>query len=234
MGSLFTTILLQPIFNLTVAVYNFVPGHNLGIAIVILTLIIRLILFPLTRKMIRSQQAMGRLGPKVQEIKAKYKDDQQVQSREIMSLYRQAGVNPLAGCLPLIIQIPVLIALYQSFLALSKSTRFDLMYSFVHNPGTINQMFFGGIDLAQPSHLLAIAAGVLQFLQSHQSLKNQPAIADGRQAQVLNSQMLYFFPVMIIIITWNLPAGLAVYWVSSSVFSIIEQYIIRRQITPTV
>ncbi|MDO8658824.1 MAG: YidC/Oxa1 family membrane protein insertase, partial [Candidatus Levybacteria bacterium] len=115
MGTLYTEILYRPLFNAVVFLYNILPGHDFGFAIIALTTLIRILFFPLSIKTVRSQKAMNQLSPKLQEIKQKFKDDKSAQSVETMKLYKENNINPLAGCLPLIIQLPILIALYQAF-----------------------------------------------------------------------------------------------------------------------
>jgi YidC/Oxa1 family membrane protein insertase len=231
MIALFKTILLEPIFNLTVFIYMVLPGGDLGIAIIALTIITRVVLFPLTLKTIRSQRALNTLSPRVEEVKEKFKHDKTAQSAAIMQLYKENNVNPLSGCLPLLIQIPVLIALYRTFLSLSKGSGFDMLYSFISRPENINTNAFGLLDLALPSAVLAVAAGVFQYFQAKQSamLQKTPGGSGQKQMAALQGQMLYFFPIMIIIISWNLPAGLTLYWVSATIFSILEQTYIKRR-----
>lgn len=233
MATLFKTILYQPLLNLVVLIYNFLPRHDFGLAIIGLTVLIRLAFFPLSIKTIRSQKAMAELAPKLNEIKEKHKNDQSAQSAAIMSLYKENNINPLSGCLPLVIQIPVLIALYRAFLTVAKAGELTSLYGFVANPGAINRSFLGIIDIAARSPYLAVLAGVLQFGQAWLSSRSQaasPVKGAPDLASSMNKQMLYFFPVMIIIISWNLPAGLTLYWVTTTAFSIIEQLYVRRPV----
>jgi len=235
MIELYNTILYQPLFNATIFLYNLIPGNDFGLAVVALTLIIRLIFFPLTVKTIRSQRALSKVNPLVQEIKAKFKNDNQAQSAAIMKLYKDHKINPLSGCLPLLIQLPILIALYQAFGAGFKPESLSLLYSFIANPGHINEISFGFLNITTRSIVLALATGLFQYLQLWQ---NQRLMQDGntgaqsgspKDMQAIGKQMLYFFPVMIIIIGWNLPAGLLIYWMTTTLFSIGEQTYIRKR-----
>ena len=128
----------------------------------------------------------------------------------------------MAGCLPLLIQIPILIGLYQAFIVGLKPESLGLLYGFVKNPGTVNQLSFGFINITAKMPLLAIVAGGLQFVQSRKSAAQTQGNGAAPEMKALNSQMLYFFPIMIIIIGWNLPAGLLLYWLATTVFSIAE------------
>lgn len=230
MITIYNEILYKPLFNIAVFLYNIIPGHDFGIAIIVLTVLVRIAFFPLTRKTIKSQKAMNDLAPKIQEIKEKFKDDKSAQSAATMRLYKENNINPLAGCLPLIIQIPILIALYKVFMgiALFKPESAGLLYGFISNPGVINKFFLGFLDITIKNPILAVLSGVLQFLQARETSIQNKANTGNKQMAALNSQMLYFFPVMIIIIGWNLPAGLMLYWTTATAFSIVEQKYIKR------
>lgn len=227
MAGFFNEILYRPLFNLLILIYNILPGRDFGVAIVVLTVLIRVAFFPLSIKTIRSQKALNKLGPKMKELKEKIKD-KTAQSAAIMNLYKENGVNPFSGCLPLIIQIPILIALYQAFIAGFKPESLNMLYSFVQNPGVINKTFIGLIDITLKNPVLAVLAGGLQFVQSKLATPD-PGTGGDPSTNALNSQMLYFFPVMIIIIGWNLPAGLILYWIATTGFSIIEQLYIKHR-----
>jgi len=144
-----------------------------------------------------------------------------------MALYKDKKINPLAGCLPLLIQLPILVALYRVFLDGVKPENLNMLYAFVHNPGELNKIFLGLVEITAKSPWLAFLAGGLQMIQAKVSAKNMP-VGGNKELSALSSQMLYFFPVMIIIIGWNLPAGVMLYWVASTLFSIGEQWFVKR------
>ena len=154
-------------------------------------------------------------------------------AQETMKLYKENNVNPLAGCLPLLIQLPILIALYQVFIKGITPESLTLLYSFISSPEVVHHNFLGLFDVTTRSRLLTLVAGGFQFIQSKQSTalqadgSNSPA--GGKEMAALSKQMLYFFPVMIIIIGWNLPAGLILYWIATTVFSVFEQSYIKRK-----
>lgn len=227
MMTLYTEILYRPLFNAVVFIYNILPGHDFGLAIIVLTAVIRVIFFPLSIKTVRSQKALSQLNPKMQEIKQRLKGDSAAQSAEIMKLYKDHNINPLSGCLPLIIQLPILIALYQAFIAGLKPENLSLLYGFVLNPGVIDKISFGFMDITSKIPLLAVLAGVAQFAQAWVAKAQNQGLGVSKEMAALNKQMLYFFPVMIIVIGWNLPAGLVLYWVTTTVFSILEQVYIK-------
>ena len=235
MIELYNTILYQPLFNAVIFLYNIIPGRDFGLAVIALTVFIRLLFFPLSVKTIRSQRALNKISPKLKEIKEKFKHDTQAQSAAVMQLYKDHNVNPIAGCLPLLIQLPILIALYQAFGAGFKPESLALLYGSIANPGHIEPIALGFLDITSKSAVLAVVTGVFQFLQLKQnsSMMAQKSSSPGqdgqKEIQALNKQMLYFFPVMIIIIGWNLPAGLLLYWLTTTLFSMGEQAYIKAR-----
>ncbi len=233
-SNIFNTILLNPLVNVLVFLYAYIPGHDFGIAIVILTICIRVIFIPLSIKTIVSQQSLAKVQPKLKELQEKHKDNREALGTATMSLYREHNVNPLSGCLPLLIQFPVLIALYKSLTVVFGSIEHitPLLYSFVPHPAVINPLTLGLVDLTKPAIILAIIAAALQFIQARNSLTMQQkaGTADKNSpAQRMSSQMMYFLPFMILLISWRLPAGITLYWVVTTLFSIFEQHFIYRR-----
>lgn len=235
MMSLLYEILYRPLFNLLVFFYNTISFSNIGIAIIILTILIKLAFLSMSKKAIVSQKSLQDLQPKIKEIQTKYKDSKEEQAKALMALYKENNVNPMSGCFPLLIQLPILIALYQVFLKGFDPASLSALYSFVSNPGSINPMFFGLLNLAMPSKILAILAGITQFFQAKMMVpKNNftgsPKSSDEYVSQAMSKQMVYFLPLFTILISWNLPAGLALYWVVTTLFTIVQQYAIMRPV----
>lgn len=226
----FNTVLYQPLLNLLILLYIYFPGHDFGIAIVLLTLIIKLILSPTSLKAIRSQKLLADLQPKIKEIQEKYKKDKQKQSQAMMEFYKKTKVNPFSGCFPLLFQLPILIALYQVFLrGLKPEALRTTLYSFISYPESINLMFLGLIDLGKPNIILALVAGILQFFQSKLSLpKKRPEKKDP--GQMIQSQMIYFFPLLTIFIVWKFGSIIGLYWITSTLFSIGEYYLVGKKL----
>ena len=225
--SIFNEILFRPLFNVTVFLYNILPWNDFGLAIVVLPVIIKFIFLPLTTKSIRSQKKLSQLNPQIQKLKEKHKNDPKAQSEATLALYRENGINPLAGCLPLLIQIPILIGLYQAFIVGLKPESLGMLYGFIKDPGVINQTSFWFIDIGSKMPVLAVLAGGLQYLQAKKSSAQTQGPGAAPEMKALNSQMLYFFPIMVIVIGWNLPAGLLLYWLATTAFSIVEQAMAR-------
>jgi YidC/Oxa1 family membrane protein insertase len=223
---MFTEIIYRPLLNLTVFLYETVGFADLGIAIVIITTLVRLVLLPMSLKTARSQKAMAALAPEIEELKKKHKDNAAAQSEAIMALYKARGVNPLGGCLPLVIQLPILIGMYRVFLHIFDPATLNLLYSFVSNPGVINTHTLGVLDISVRNPALAVVTGIAQFVQARMSL---PSRSQKSPADAMTTQMMYILPVMIVVISWNLPAGLALYWLTTTLFSVAEQLYLRRQ-----
>ena len=229
--SAFNTILYQPLFNALVFLYEYLPGHDFGVAVIVLTVVIRLILYPLMIKSIRSQKILSELQPKIQEIQQKYKNDKEKQTKEMMALYQKEKINPFGGCLPLLVQLPILIALYRVFWKGLQPGAMSLLYSFVPNPGAIDPTFLGIINLGQGNVALAIVAGITQFIQSKMLMpknkkKEQGQGQKSQFSEMMQKQMLYFFPIFTVLILLRLPSAIAVYWIVTALFSIGQQYLV--------
>ena len=147
---LFNEIFYRPLFNGLVFLYNIVPGHDMGVSIIILTILIRLILWPLTNKSIRNQKVLTKIQPQIEEIKKKFKDNKEAQARALMGLYSENKINPLSGFLPLIIQIPIIFALWRVFLN-SLNLNLNSLYSFIPAPTHVQSIFLGLVDLSKKS-----------------------------------------------------------------------------------
>jgi len=225
---IYNTILYQPIFNLLVWFYNVIPGHDIGLAIIAITVVIKLILYPFSLQSIKAQKVLQELQPKLDEIKKKYKGDQQALTRATIELYKQEKISPFSSCLPLLIQFPFLIAVYHVFRkGLTNGQSLEILYSFIHNPGTINAVSFGLVDLSKPNVVLAILAGVAQYWVSKMLVsKKQPQVEgakDESMTAIMNKQMIYFMPLITIFIGLSLPSGLTLYWFITTLLTGAQQ-----------
>jgi YidC/Oxa1 family membrane protein insertase len=209
-----------------------VPGHDFGIAIIVLTLIIRFILYPISVVALKSQKNLQKLQPKIQEIQNKYKNDKEKLAKETLELYKTEKINPFSGILLSLIQIPILIALYRVFWNGLNPSELVNLYQFVLNPGHLNPLFIGVLDLSKANIIVAILAGITQYFQSKMLLPKANPTAKGKEgdfSQIMQKQMVYFFPVFTVIILLGLPSALGLYWIASAVFSIVQQYFILRK-----
>lgn len=243
---LFNTVIYNPLFNALIWVYDVLPWKSMGLAIIIFTLLIRLALYPLSKKSIESQTALQKMQPKMNEVREKYKDDKQKQTEEMMKLYTEHKVSPLSSCLPLLLQLPILWALNYIFRNAFNGTGFDVLYPFVHQPEFIQGTFLGFIHLADPKNIpLAVLAGAAQFVQSWMLLKKtkkpksevseqnakpktqEQQLADTTQAMSRN--MTYVLPLITVWFGYSLPAGLSLYWVVTTLFAIFQQWLLMRK-----
>lgn len=237
-SSFFYHVFYQPLVNILAVVLTIIPGHDLGFAIIAMTILVRVVLTPFTHKALFTQQKVRELEPHIAKIKEEFKDKKEEQARKIMELYRQHGINPFSGFLMLFIQLPLLIALYWVF-----SENFDKissdLYAFVSLPPTINTTFLGILDLTQRSVVLAFAAGFTQYIQGWLAIPASPAggppktnqteSQEPSMATMMQTQMRYVFPVMIVIIGFQFSAALSLYWTVMNIFAIIHEWWIRRK-----
>ncbi len=229
--TIFNVVLYQPLLNGLILIYEYIPGHDFGIAIIILTILIKFILYPLGTQGVKSQKALSEIQPKIKEIQAKYKDNKEEQTKATMALYKKEKINPFSGCLPLLIQLPILIAMYRVFWKGFQPEQMMLLYSFVPDPGLINAFFLGIINLAKPNLVLAVLAGIFQFFQVKMvspKTKTKEKQSSGFSGQ-MQKQMLYFMPAFTIIILFRLPSAIGLYWIVVTLFTIIQQYFIFKK-----
>lgn len=223
LANLYNQILYEPIYKFLVFLYNNIPGHDLGIAIIVITIIIRIILFPLAQKSIKAQMKMAQHKDKIKEIQGKFKNKEE-QSRELMKFYKENKINPFSGCLPLIIQLPILLALYRVFM------------NVLNLKDIITPSFLGIIDLSQTSIVLAILAGVSQFFATRLTMNRtagvpQPGVSDkaAETQKSMTKSMNYILPVMTLFIALKLPAGLSFYWVVSTLLGFAQDYYLYKK-----
>lgn len=222
----------RPILNLLIGLYNVFPIQDIGIVIILVTLAIRIVLAPFMHKSLKGQKALSALQPKMNELREKHKDNREEQAKAMMDLYKEHKVNPFSSCLPVLIQLPILIALYQVF---SKALRGNLdgLYGFVSNPGTLDPKFLGLVDLAHPNIAFALLAGLAQFWQSRMVTKwSAGGTNQDVTTKALNVQMMYVLPIISVVIAWTLPAGLPLYWIVTTLFAVAQQYYVQRTHKP--
>lgn len=236
-SSFFDAILVRPIFNLLALIYAAVPGHDFGIAIVFLTIIIRLALWPLVAKQLHSQKALQDLSPEVAKVKKKAKGDKQLESKLLMELYKEREINPFASLLPLIIQLPIFLALFVVLKDVLKSgevakqiygglKHLGPLAAIIARPASLKPSLLGLVNLANPSWVLALTAGAAQYVQTAQ-LMPKNANADPQAKAIANSSKL--FPILTFIIGLRLPGALALYWTVASLVAIVQQHILLNR-----
>jgi YidC/Oxa1 family membrane protein insertase len=258
MGEIFNLILINPITNLLIAIYNallflHIP-YALGFSIIVLTALIRLLLWPVVAQQIKATKAMQRMAPHIAAIKEKHKSDKKRQQEETMKLYKEHGVNPVGGCLPALVQIPIFISLYRVLTHIVSSSSAQVMarvngvvyFGALKVNHAIDTTFFGLPLATVPknnlSHepwliLIPIVTGFMQFILSKMMMpeevldakqvlaKKTPQKSDDFQA-AMQKQTLFIFPIMIGFFSFTLPVGLSLYWNTFSLFGILQQYIL--------
>jgi YidC/Oxa1 family membrane protein insertase len=229
---IFNLIFYQPLLNILILFYQYLTGYDFGLAIILLTIFIKILFYPLTAKSIKSQKTLEGFQGKIQEIQEKYKDDKEKQARLMMELYQKEGINPFSGFLPLLVQLPILFALYQVFRKGLMAEEMVNLYSFVPRPSQINPYFLGILNLAQSSLILAVVAGILQYFQTKMTTPKTPKVKTQslQFSEIIQKQTLYFFSFFTVLILWKLPAAVSLYWITTTLFSIIQQYLILRRL----
>ncbi len=235
MSDLFQVLFYQPILNLLVFLYNVIPGNDIGVAIVVMTVAIRLVLMPLSKQSIKSQKSMQDIQPKVNEIKKKYANNKEEMGRQMMALYKEEKVNPFSSCLPLLIQLPFLWAVFKVFRDGLNGGSLDLVYGFIARPEIINPISLGFIDLSRPNVCLAVLAGLAQFWQVKMLSRTKPQVKaeaskDEDMMAIMNKQMLYFMPALTVFIGLTFPGGLALYWLITTLLTAVQQlYLFKKK-----
>ncbi len=232
-SQLWRGILYRPIYNGLIFLTKVLPGHSLGWAIIILTLIIRTILLIPSHKSMKAQKKMQEIQPRLEKIKEKYKGDQQKIAQETMAIWKEAKVNPLGSCLPILLQLPFLIGVFYVIKGGLNPDNAHLLYTTYENFSLkdINTQFLGILDLTKINYyVLPLVIGGLQFIQmklsmaktakSNKKQKNEMAMA--------TNTMMYIMPVMIAVFTASLPAGVGLYWGTSTLYGIVQQLVINK------
>ncbi len=226
---LFHAIFYRPLLNGLLFLTSILPFHDLGFAIILLTIIIRLMMFPLTHKTLRTQHIMKKLEPEIKKIKEGNKSREE-EARATMELYKAHGINPFSGFLALFIQFPLLIALYQVFWKGLPFSKEDI-YKFLPIPTYINTHFLGFIPLDKGSIGMAALAALSQYWQARLAMppkSNTLSQQKSDPAALMQKQMLYMFPVLIFILGFRLPAAVSLYWTAMNIFAIVHEAIVRK------
>ncbi len=241
MQTLWHTIFYQPIYNILIFITNNVTFGDLGFAIIVITIIVKFLIFPLTKKSIKSQILMKKMEPEIKLIKKNY-PNQEEQAKKTFELYKKYGTNPFSGCLVVLLQLPVLFALY---FVVYKGLSIDnsLIYPFLQKPTNINTNFLGLIDMGGKSLVLAILAGLTQFIQGYLSSPIKPKVEILKEGELpekasfqeelsnsMQTNVKYILPIFIAIISWRISAAVALYFVISNIFTIAQEWYIRRSL----
>ena len=236
-STFFHTVFYDPIYNALVALVALVPGSDVGVAVIIITIIIRIVLLPSSLSAARTQRAMKILEPRIKEVKEKHKGDKEKEALETLALYKEAQVNPFASILTVFIQIPVLLALYWVFYYEPFSTVSAInaarLYSFTPMPQTVSLEFLGIISVASKSLFLAALAGLTQFIQAHMALSgtmkpSNDGSMQGNFQKMMGMQLKYVFPFLIAIISYTTSGAIALYFITTNIAGSLQELYVRR------
>ncbi len=234
---MFNYFFYQPLYNALVVLTAVLPGHDLGLAVIVLTLVVKILLIPVSHKTIKTQKKMKELEPEMAKIKETHKDNQQEQGLKIMELYKEHGVNPFSGVFLMFIQLPIILALFFVFKDGIDLNPLDL-YSFIVKPEFINQNLFGLIDLTKKNIFLALLVGITQFIQVQLSIPSSPKkdkSKDGESsfsdtlAQSMNFQVKYILPIFITFVSYSLNTAVSIYWIVNNVFTIAHELYVKNK-----
>lgn len=238
MSYLYNTIIYKPFYNGFIYLMNTLPFFDAGVIIIIFTIIIKIIILPLSVKASKAQIEMKSTEKDLAVIKEKYKNDKAEQSKRIMEYYKERGINPFAGIFILLIQLPILIGLYQMFIKSGlPKIKETVLYSVLFTqqmPEILNSMnFLGLINISEKSMVLAVIAGVTTFFQIKYSTgtQNQPNQGgmQGEMAKAMAVQMKYVFPILMTFISYTISSAIALYFITSNLFTIVQDFYIRKK-----
>jgi len=225
---MFQTFFYNPLFNALIFIYNTIAFEDLGLAIILLTLFVRIIFLPLFYKSAKNQILIQRLQPELNKIQHDHKDNREKQAQAMMDLYKKHNVNPFSGFLMLLIQLPVLIAIYQVFLRGFSSEVFSHLYDFILKPTEFHTTLFNLIDLEKSSILMVSLSAIVQYLQGRLALPAFKKNQEANPGEAIVRQMVYLGPILTIVILSNLPSAIGLYWLVTSLFSVIQQIYINK------
>ncbi|KND46880.1 MAG: YidC/Oxa1 family membrane protein insertase [Parcubacteria bacterium C7867-004] len=236
MASLFHTFIYVPIYNLLIFFVDIIPGGDVGLAVIAATLVVRLIIMPLSFAQLRTGRVMRLLQPEMKEIQVKYKDDPERKAKETFALYKRYGLNPFAGIFTALLQIPILLGLYfvfNSHTLLTIDTA--MLYGFVSAPSVITPLFLGIFSVAGTSIFLAALAALLQGAQIWYAVPVPPKpekpgtdlSADFARSMALN--MRFLLPVIIGVAAFYTSNAIALYFITTALVSIVQEFVVRKQ-----
>ncbi len=235
---MFKTILIEPLYNALVGLIDIVPGADIGLAVIILTILVKLLLYPLSKSSIVTQIKMKSVEGELKKIKEKFLNNKEEQGKAMLDLYRKNRINPFAGILLIFIQIPVVIALYYVFARSGlPNINTELLYSFITEPSFVKTNFLNFFDLtASKSIILSLLVGLSQYIQMQiLTRKNKskeiskPQTTAEEIMKTMQFQMKYIMPMISIVITFSLVSVVGLYWFVGNIFSILQELYLRKR-----
>lgn len=236
--SFFFTVIYEPLYNGLIYLVDVIPGHDVGLAVIVLTLIVKIILVPLSRQAIRTQTSMRAIMPEIEEIKKRLKDKQEEQARAIFALYRERGIRPFSTFFLILLQLPILFGLYWVFWKGGlPNVNTDLLYAFVPVPPQVDMSFLG-LDMQERSIILALCTGLSQYIYTRLSMgprqssppKTEEPSFSSDMARSFDLQARYILPLLFAGISYTLAAALPLYWTTSNLFMIGQELFMGRRL----
>lgn len=240
MITLWNILIYKPLYNALIGLLDILPGANMALAVIILTIIVKIIMLPLNKKSIKSQMAMKEIEPELNKIKKQF-PDKQIQAQKTMALYKEKGVNPFSGCLVILLQFPIIIALYLAFSKGINGGVIDtsLLYSFVKVPAEVGLSFFG-ILITGKSIVIAVLVAVSQYFTLKQindiNKTKEVAVDPNEKADFaqeftknMTKNMTYTLPLVIGFVSYQVSAAVALYFLTSNMVSIVQQTLILKK-----
>ena len=241
---LWTTIITKPLYNGLILLINLLPFVDVGVIVIIFTIIIKFILLPLSIKASKAQIQMKGIENDLKLIKEKHKDNKEEQSRKTIEYYKEKGINPFASFFILLIQLPIIIGLYQVFLKSGlPNINTAILYSFVSSPVVVNMMFLNIINITEKSIILALIAGITSYFQmslassaqiTSPTKPGQPKSMQDNITKAMSVQMKYFFPLLMVFIAYSISTAVALYLITSNIFAIVQEIYIKKKYHQTV
>jgi len=234
--TLWHTLVYDPLYNALIFLIHIVPHADVGIAVIILTVFVKTLLFPLAHRVAKTQVIMKRIQPKLDALKKDFKDNKQEQTLKTLALYKEYNINPFFGFLVILIQLPIILGLYFVFYKGGLPVvNVDILYNFVSHTVVPNMTFIGIADMAGKSVVLAFLAGATQFIQMQIVMPSTPKPKDGEKPSMkddltrsMHMQMKYVMPIIITVVAYTISAAVALYWVTSNLFAIGQELFVRR------
>jgi YidC/Oxa1 family membrane protein insertase len=227
----FHAVLYVPIYNLLIFFADVLPGADLGLAVVLVTVAVRVIILPLSFSAQKTARAMKSIQPEMEEVRERLKDDKEAQMRETMAIYKKYGINPFASILTLLIQLPIVICLYWVFRSATLFTvDVGILYPFVTAPAGLSPLFLGMVSIAGSSIVLAALAALSQAAMAWYSIPMPPKASKGTQAdfaRAMTFQMRFAFPLILAVIAYT-SGAIALYFITTGIFGIVQEFFVRR------
>ncbi len=233
------TFFFDPIYNSLVFFIDVMPLGDVGLAIIATVVLVKLVLLPISIKAVQTQKAMRDIDPKLRAIKEEFKDKREEQARAMMTVYKEAKINPFASIFVLLLQIPIVIALYYAVYSgggvALPNINTELLYSFIAAPVEITMNFLGIVDIAGKSIILALLAGITQYIQVRLVMPKPPELAPDAKPNMkdeimrnMHTQMKFVMPVLVAVIAYTISAAIALYFVVSNLATIAQELYVRK------